>query len=530
MNVLLFSPLFPKTFWSFERVLNLIGRQVLLPPLGLITVASLLPQEWNFRLVDRNVGPESEADWEWADLIIISAMMVQKQDFEHLIQAGVRRGKQVAVGGPYPTSVPQAALAAGAHFLVLDEGEMTLKHWVEALDRGEKQGIFRSPEKADVTQTPIPRFDLLQMDAYDQMSLQFSRGCPFQCEFCDIIVLYGRKSRTKAPEQFMAELQRLYDLGWRRGIFVVDDNFIGNHRNVKRLLRQMIPWMQEHDYPFTFMTEASVDLAEDQELMDLMVEAGFNSVFLGLETPDTDSLTLTKKFQNNRHPLTESCDKITRTGLRLLAGFIIGFDNERSGAGQRIVNFVEETGVPDAFFSMLQALPGTALWQRLEKEDRLLDQGQGLNQTGLMNFVPTRSLEEIATEYIQAFQYLYDPVVYMKRCWRYALKLGSPKWKKSFQWPQLPELQGLFQIIWLQGIWRSSTRWLFWRQLASLIRQNPQALVHYLTICAHGEHFLEFRDLVQQQIQDQLAHTQLLIATRQPEADPVVKVGGRHGQ
>lgn len=520
MNVLLFSPQFPKTFWSFERVLQLIDRRALLPPLGLITVAAILPQEWTFRLVDRNVAPESESDWQWADLIIISAMMVQKQDFIHLIQEGLRRGKRVAVGGPYPTSLPDEALAAGAHYLILDEGEQTLPQFVEAWERGEERGIFRSVEKADVSHTPIPRFDLLQMDAYDQMSLQFSRGCPFQCEFCDIIVLYGRKSRTKDPDQFMAELQALYDLGWRRAIFVVDDNFIGNHRNVKRLLRQMIPWMQSHQYPFTFMTEASVNLAEDQELMDLMVEAGFNSVFLGLETPDAESLTLTKKFQNNRHPLVESCNKITRTGLRLLAGFIIGFDQERSGAGERIAEFIEETGIPDGFFSMLQALPGTALWQRLEREGRLLDQGQGLNQTGLMNFVPTRPIEEIAAEYVQAFLYLYDPAVYIQRCYRYALKLGSPQWQqqKPFEWPKGPELRGLLQIVWLQGIWRSETRWLFWRQLISLARVNPQALIHYLTVCAHAEHFLEFRDLVQHQIMEQLTHTQRLMDQRE---DPV---------
>ncbi len=511
MNVLLLSPLFPKTFWSFEQVLKLIGRQVLLPPLGLITVAAILPQTWNFRLVDRNVGPEQESDWEWADLIIISAMMVQQQDFVHLIQEGVRRGKKVAVGGPFPTSVPEVALEAGAHYLILDEGEITLPMFVEALERGEEQAIIRATEKPDVTLTPIPRFDLLKMDAYDQMSLQFSRGCPFQCEFCDIIVLYGRKPRTKTPDQFIAELQRLYDLGWRRAIFIVDDNFIGNQRNVKRLLREMIPWMKQHQYPFTFMTEASVNLAEDQELMDLMIEAGFNSVFLGLETPDTESLILTKKFQNNRHPLVQSCDAITQTGLRLLAGFIIGFDHEKSGAGQRIVDFVEETAIPDGLFSMLQALPGTALWHRLEKEGRLLHEGQGLNQTGLMNFIPTRPIEEIAEEYIQAFWYLYDPVVYLKRCYRYALKLGVPQWDKPFSLPQWPELQGLFRIVWLQGIWRSETRWLFWQQLIRLLRNHPQAFVHYLTVCAHAEHFLEFRALVRHQIEDQLAQTQAMI-------------------
>jgi radical SAM superfamily enzyme YgiQ (UPF0313 family) len=512
MNVLLFSPIFPKTFWSFERVLKLVGRQVLLPPLGLITVAALLPQHWNFRLVDRNIGPESAQDWDWADLIVISAMMVQKEDFLHLIREGVRRGKKVMVGGPYPTSIPEDAEQAGAHYLVLDEGEITIPMFLQALDRGEESGVFRTLEKPDVTQTPIPRFDLLQLHAYDQMSVQFSRGCPFQCEFCDIIILYGRKPRTKTPAQMLAELQALYDLGWNRGVFMVDDNFIGNQRNVKLFLRELIPWMQERGFPFSFMTEASVNLAEDAELMELMVEAGFNSVFLGIETPDEESLTLTKKFQNNRQSLVDACNKITRTGLRLLAGFIIGFDNEKAGAGRRIARFVEQTAIPDAMFSMLQALPGTALWDRLAKEGRLLNEGTGVNQSTLMNFIPTRPLEDIAEEYVQAFWDLYDPGVYIQRCYRYALELGSPQGKRPFKLPQLPELQGLLRIIWLQGIQRRETRQLFWSQLWDLMQRKPESMVPYLTVCAHGEHFLEFREIVKTQIRSQLQQTLVPVA------------------
>jgi radical SAM superfamily enzyme YgiQ (UPF0313 family) len=510
MNVLLFSPIFPKTFWSFERVLKLIGRQVLLPPLGLVTVAAMLPQNWNFRLVDRNVRFESEADWQWADLVVISAMMVQKEDFLHLIREGVRRGKKVAVGGPYPTSLPEDALEAGAQYLVLDEGELTIPMFLAALERGDERGIFRSAEKPDVTQTPVPRFDLLELDAYDSMSVQFSRGCPFQCEFCDIIVLYGRKPRTKTPEQLLAELQALLDLGWNRSIFMVDDNFIGNQRNVKRLLRVLGPWMAERGYPFRFTTEASVNLAEDPELMELMVEAGFDSVFLGIETPDEESLALTQKFQNNRQPLSEACRKITRSGLRLLAGFIIGFDGEKTGAGRRIIDFVERTAIPDAMFSMLQALPGTALWHRLEKENRLIAQGTGMNQSTLINFVPTRPVEEIAEEYVQAFWELYEPARFLRRCYRHALELGMPKGKRPFKLPDLPELRGLLKIIWLQGVQRPQTRKLFWVQAWNILRSNPQALGPYLTVCAHGEHFFEFREEIRAQIHSQLQGTPVL--------------------
>src|ERR671933_929519 len=333
MRVLLLYPVFPKSFWSFDKTIELIGRKVSLPPLGLITVAAILPQSWEFRLVDRNVRFETEDDWAWADLVIISGMIVQKPDLVHLIREAKRRGKLVGVGGPYVTSVPESAQEAGADFLVLDEGEITLPLLVEALERGETSGIFSANgEKPDVTTTPIPRYDLLDLGAYSDISVQFSRGCPFQCEFCDIIVLYGRKPRTKTPAQLLAELDCLYNLGWRRGVFMVDDNFIGNKRNVKLLLKELKVWQEEHKFPFTFNTEASIDLAQDQELMDMMVACNFNAVFLGIETPDEESLQMTKKFQNTRNSLIESVELIAKSGLRVMAGFIIGFDGEKPGA------------------------------------------------------------------------------------------------------------------------------------------------------------------------------------------------------
>ena len=297
MNVLLIYPLFPKSFWSFEKTLALLDRKAMLPPLGLVTVAAILPQEWNFKLVDRNIRQITEAEWAWADLVILSAMIVQKEDLLAQITEAKRRGKRVAVGGPYPTALPNEVTDVGADYLILDEGEITLPLFIDAIARGESSGIFRSGgEKPDVSTTPIPRFDLLEFDAYAEMSVQFSRGCPFQCEFCDIIVLYGRKPRTKAPAQLLAELDYLYELGWRRSIFMVDDNFIGNKRNVKLFLKELQPWMVAHQYPFSFATEASVDLAQDQELMDAMVRCNFGSVFLGIETPDEESLAFTQKY------------------------------------------------------------------------------------------------------------------------------------------------------------------------------------------------------------------------------------------
>jgi radical SAM superfamily enzyme YgiQ (UPF0313 family) len=511
MNVLLLYPRFPKSFWSFEKMIELMGRKALIPPLGLITVAAILPQEWNYKLVDLNVREVTEAEWSWSELVICSAMIVQKPDLLAQIQEAKRRGKRVAVGGPYATALPNEVSEVGADYLILDEGELTIPLFVEAVKQGQLSGKFRAPngERPDVTTTPIPRFELLDFDAYAEMSVQFSRGCPFQCEFCDIIVLYGRKPRTKDPAQMLKELDYLYELGWRRSIFMVDDNFIGNKRNVKLLLKELLPWMVEHKYPFSFATEASVDLANDQELMDMMVKCNFGSVFLGIETPDEESLALTQKHQNTRSSLSEAVERIAKSGMRVMAGFIIGFDGEKTGAGQRIVKFVEQTNIPTAVFSMLQALPDTALSHRLAKEGRLRGTADGnINQTTLMNFVPTRPLEDIAIEYMDAFDELYEPSKFLDRTYRHYLTLGEATYpykgegrKKSIS---LLVLRALLIICWRQGVVRS-TRWQFWRNLWSMYKLNPGGVSSYLVTCAQIEHFLEYRGIVRREIGSQLA-------------------------
>ncbi|MEO1591437.1 MAG: B12-binding domain-containing radical SAM protein [Cyanobacteria bacterium J06632_22] len=512
MRVLLIYPLFPKSFWSFDKTLELVDFKAQLPPLGIITVAAILPQDWEFKLVDRNVRDVTEAEWDWAELVLLSGMIVQKVDFAAQIQEAKRRDKLVAIGGPYATAMPKEVEAAGADFLILDEGEITLPMFVEAIERGETSGIFRSGgDKPDITITPIPRYDLLEFDAYAEMSIQFSRGCPFQCEFCDIIVLYGRKPRTKSPTQLLAELQSLYDLGWRRSIFMVDDNFIGNKRNVKLLLKELKPWMAEHNYPFSFATEASVDLAQDKELMQMMVDCNFGTVFLGIETPDDDSLTLTRKHQNTRSPLSEAVDTITQSGLRVMAGFIIGFDGEKKGAGQRIVDFVEQTAIPTAMLSMLQALPDTALWHRLIKEDRMLIQGADINQATLTNFIPTRPIEEITREFIEAFWQLYDPMRLLNRTYRHFLMLAEGQRQhyqgrsKSAGTPDVnwTMVRALAIVCWRQGVVRK-TRLRFWLNLFDMLRRYPEAAANYVGVCAQAEHFIDFREIVRQQIEEQL--------------------------
>jgi radical SAM superfamily enzyme YgiQ (UPF0313 family) len=503
MKALLLWPQMPNSFWSYQTTLDMAGLKSTNPPLGLITIASMLPPDWEIRFFDRNVRPETDLDWEWCDLVIISAMIVQKADFRSLIHKGVSWGKKVAVGGPFPTSIPTIAQEAGADYLILDEGECTIPLFLEALARGETTGTFRSAEKPDVTQTPIPRFDLLDLDAYLAITVQFSRGCPFQCEFCDIINLYGRKPRTKTPEQMLAELETLYKMGWHRYVFIVDDNFIGNKRNAKIFLHALIPWMEEHNYPFTLLTEASLNLAEDDELIELMVKAGMTIVFMGIETPDTDSLLGIHKVQNTRQSLIESCHKITSKGLQIMSGFIMGFDNERAGAGQRIQEFIEAAHIPQCQFSLLQALQNTALWQRLDREGRL-EEGLGtFHQGEIMNFVPTRPVEEITTEYINAFWQIYEPMSYLKRTFRCFMMMNG--WRGPNSRPiTRHEVMMLGMICWRQGVIRN-TRFYFWWQLLVVSMVKPQLLYDYITTLGVGEHFFSYRHQVRAQLESKLA-------------------------
>jgi radical SAM superfamily enzyme YgiQ (UPF0313 family) len=379
-----------------------------------------------------------------------------------------------------------------------------------------------------VTLTPVPRFDLLDLGAYSEMSIQYSRGCPFLCEFCDIIVLYGRRPRTKTPAQILRELERLYELGWRRSVFVVDDNFIGNKRNAKEMLREVIPWMEQRNYPFAFGTEASMDLGRDQELMGLMTAAGFGSVFLGIETPDEDSLIAMRKKQNLHDSLDSMVRSIAGSGLRITAGFIVGFDGEAKGAGQRIVRFAQDNAIPLPLFSMLQALPGTALWKRLEREGRLLSDQADVNQTTLMNFVPTRPLEDIAREYTEGFWELYDPRKFLDRTYRHYRILGQApchrdrarKTKRKKVPLNGAEIRAALVLVWRQGVLRK-TRFAFWRYLWTMYRYNRGGLMSYLSVCGYIEHFLPYRKLVQEQIDAQLKiHLQEARRTQECEQEP----------
>ncbi len=510
------------SFWSFERVLKVHGKGALLPPLGLVTIAALLPTSWQLSLVDTNLRTLTEDDWNEADLILLSGMIVQSKHLLAIVKEAKARGKTVVVGGPYATSLPDEVAAAGADFLVLDEGERTLPHFLEAFLRGEPGGRFRSHEKPEMSEAPMPRFDLLELDAYIDMAVQYSRGCPFLCEFCDIITLYGRRPRTKPNERLLAELAQLYDLGWRGRVFFVDDNFIGNKKNVLGLLDDLEAWQRERGFPFQLYTEASVDLGTHADLLAKMVRAGFTTVFLGIETPDEESLKLTKKKQNIRSPLTESVAAMMQAGLRVMGGFILGFDGEEQGAGQRIVDFVEEAEIPVAFLSLLQVLPHTGLHQRLTKEGRLTDERADVNQTTLMNFRPTRPVAEIAEEYLQAYQKLYDPVAFYGRASGMYSRIGPwPNFGGAKVGPR--QLALLLRQIWRQGLLGPGRR-AYWRGLKQVSGQGPQRLVAYVMTCAQIEHFVPFRDEVRRNISAALAELDKQPAARVLEAEPVRQV------
>jgi radical SAM superfamily enzyme YgiQ (UPF0313 family) len=520
MRVLLLHPKPPSTFWSFEGALHLAGQRALLPPLGLITVAALLPPHWELRVVDEQVRAATSADWNWAELVILSAMLVQRQNLARLIAEAKAHQLPVAVGGPFATSTPEAPELREADFLLLDEGELSIPAFVAAVEGGASGGRFHADGvRADVSLSPVPRFDLLDRAAYHVMAVQFSRGCPYQCEFCDIIVLYGRRPRTKEPGQLLRELEALHRLGWRGEIFLVDDNFIGNRRNVRRLLAELEPWQQRRGRPFRFTTEASLDLASDPDLIKAMVRCGFHRVFLGIETPDAASLQQAGKHQNLRHPLVDAVATIRGLGLQVMAGFILGFDGESAGAGQRITAFVEETAIPLAMVGVLQALPNTALWQRLAAEGRLLE-AQGVEavgaeavdqgvQTHLLNFRPDRPMAEIAREFLSCFDALYQPQAYLERAYRSCLQQGThlpvgavPA--MGLRRPPPGMLRALGVLLWRQGI-RRSGRWLFWRRLIDLARRRPQTLPDFLWLLLAEEHMLHYTREVHRQVEAQLA-------------------------
>ncbi|HEX8685856.1 MAG TPA: radical SAM protein, partial [Pyrinomonadaceae bacterium] len=386
MKVLLVYPEFPETYWSFRHALKFEGKRSPFPPLGLLTVSAMLPDAWERRLVDMNVRALKDSDIEWADIVLTSAMIVQKESLEQVVARCRARGRRVVVGGPY-VSTSAEQLPEADHIFV-GEAEALLPEFVKDLERGEPKRVYQAAERPALTSTPVPHFRLADLERYSAMSIQYSRGCPFSCEFCDIIEIYGRVPRTKTNEQVLAELDALHATGWRGLVFVVDDNFIGNKKNVRKLLPDLVDWNERRGRPFSFITEASVNLAEDDALLEAMRRANFRRVFLGIETPVEESLKEAQKGQNTRRNLLDSVRKIQSYGLEVMAGFIVGFDSDPEDIFDRQIAFIRESAIPLAMVGLLTALPDTQLWRRLKSEGRLLAESAGNNTSIDLNFVP----------------------------------------------------------------------------------------------------------------------------------------------
>jgi radical SAM superfamily enzyme YgiQ (UPF0313 family) len=499
------------SFWTLPAHSRLLGSGTPAPPLGLITVAALLPSDWELKLVDLNIIEFAEDDWDWAEVVMISGMIGQKTSLLQTVKEAKQRGKRVVVGGPYATTLPEEVLEAGTDFLVKGEGENTVALLLDALKEGKVHGVFENDQKPDLAASPIPRFDLLSLDDYHDLMVQTSRGCPFNCEFCNIASLYGRKPRYKTPDQLMSELEALYNLNWRGEIFVGDDNFIGSRGHARALLVKLIEWQRIHGEPFSFMTQVSVDLGDDPETIDLMTAANFGKVFIGLESVDEAALKLAHKHHNLRNSMTERVRNINKNGLTVLGSFIIGFDGESRGTDQRISRFVEETAIPVVMVNVLNVWPHTHLWRRLEREGRLLENMDMEDMVGdEVNFVPTRPASEILEEVAGVWSYLYEPERFLKRAARYYLQMRPTRaalgMKSPASDPSVPRAKAplkkklrmaraVLLLIWELGV-RPSYRRHFWRQLLVVYRKNPSRIDSFLYSCAFALNMFAIRDIV----------------------------------
>lgn len=484
MNALLLCPEFPTTFWSFQHALKFVGKSASLPPLGLITVAALLPQSWKLRLIDLNVQSLSDTDLAWADLVCIGAMIAQRQTAVAIISRCRAAGKRIVAGGPLFTSA-YTEFPEVDH-LVLNEAELTLPEFLREYATGTAQRIYTTDKFAYIQQSPIPRWDLVDVNQYGSMSVQSSRGCPFDCEFCDVTAKFGHAPRTKSPSQVIAELNAIYATGWRGSVFFVDDNFIGNKRVIKKdLLPALISWQRAHRASFPFYTEASINLADDDELMNLMAEAGFDTVFVGIETPDNASLTECNKRQNQGRDLIADVKRIQRARLQVQGGFIVGFDHDLPTIFQRQVNFIQKSGIVTAMVGLLNALPGTKLHARLQREDRLIGDTSGNNGDGTINFVPRMRLDQLTEGYRSILQGIYMPRPYYDRVRTFLREYRRPRAASPFTWRYGLALASASVRL---GVW-GRERFHYWRLLVWTLFHRPVHLQLAVTLAIYGYHF-----------------------------------------
>ncbi len=482
MKVLLVYPGCPATFWSFKHILKYVSKKSAFPPLGLLTVASMLPKSWKLKLIDLNVKELKDKDIKWADLVFISAMVVQKKSAQDTIDRCKLMGKKVVAGGPLFTT--QYEKFDKVDYFVLNEAEITLPIFLKDLEQGNPKRIYTSEERPDITKTPIPKWSLIDFKDYTTMSVQYSRGCPFNCEFCDIIIMNGRVPRTKTPEQMCQEFQALYDAGWRGSVFVVDDNFIGNKIKVKEMLSQLIRWQKAHNYPFKLLTETSINLADDKELMQMMSAANFHKVFLGLETPSIDSLKECGKFQNTSKNLHEAVKLIHQHGMQVMGGFIVGFDNDNESIFEAQRRFIQKIGVVTAMVGVLTALPQTRLWYRLKAEKRLLFDSSGENTDASVNFNPKMGRDKLIQGYKNLVAHLYSPKNYYKRIHTF-LKHYKPTVKGRIM---LRDIIVFGKISFKVGL-LSNSRFRYWWLVIKTFLTKRKALPIAVELALYLQHF-----------------------------------------
>lgn len=482
MKILLVYPEYPDTFWSFKYALKFIAKKAAFPPLGLLTVAALLPSSWEKKLVDLNVEELKDEHLAWADLVFLGAMLVQAGSAAKIIGRAKQLGRKIVAGGPLFTTQHQNYPEID-HF-VLNEAEITLPLFLNDLAAGQAKPVYTADRKPQITRTPLPLWSLIDMKNYATMLVQYSRGCPYNCEFCDIVIMNGRIPRTKSPEQVVREFQTLFDAGWRKSVFIVDDNFIGNKKKVKQLLPVLADWQKEHKYPFTLLTEASIDLARDENLLQLMSKANFFKVFVGVESPNAESLKECDKYQNTASNLLEAVNVIHRNGMQVMGGFIVGFDSDPENIFEMQVKFIQQLGIVTAMVGLLTALPQTRLWHRLKTEGRLLGDASGENTDGFLNFQPVMDKEVLLVGYRKVLENLYSQKNYYQRINTF-LKNYRPTVKARVTGG---DILALLRSIWQLGI-KSKARFLYWRLLGKTLLLKRKAVPMAVELAIFGLHF-----------------------------------------
>jgi len=495
-KILLIYPEYPDTFWSFKHALKFVSKKAAFPPLGLMTVAAMLPADWKLKLVDMNIGRLSDKDIKWADMVFISAMVVQRDSATTLIKRCKKLGATVVAGGPLFTTQHEDFPCVD-HF-VLNEAEITLPPFMADLENGCLRRLYSSDVRPDINITPVPRWDLVNQSKYSSMVVQYSRGCPFDCEFCDIVVLNGHMPRTKSREQMLRELDALYATGWRDSVFIVDDNFIGNKKKLKsEMLPAIIGWSQKRHFPFSFHTQTSINLADDNELTGLMTKANFNMVFIGIESPNKESLTECGKSQNSSRDLISSVKKLQHAGLEVQGGFIVGFDSDPLSIFQDIINFVQKSGVVTAMVGLLHAPNGTRLYQRLEGEKRLTGNFSGNNTDMSINFVPKMNVNKLMDGYRRIINTIYAPNQYYARVKTFLREYRPKRQKISVMKSQ--NMGAFFRSLWVLGV-QGKERWHFWDLMIWTAFKRPRSFSLSMSMAIYGFHFRKIAEAAARQL------------------------------